>query len=140
MPGISTGTGGISLNKLSGAVGVGALAAIALEKCKQAGWLCNEDEGVERHHIVAQGSNNEYALIARDIMEASNVGINSQANLVDIPYRVHRRLHTNTYYATVAAELQAVYNDDATEQQNHDAVIGRLEAIGELIQSGVFPS
>ena len=112
----------------------------AVEKCREAGWQCTNDEGEEQHHIVAQGSMNPDAVAARVILAASGVGINTEPNLVSLPYRVHRRLHTNAYYLAVNDILQASYNRNASEQENNTSVVGALGAIRDAIVVGTFPS
>jgi hypothetical protein len=113
---------------------------MALEKCLESGWQCTNKEGSEIHHIVAQASRNPNAVAARAVLTASGIGINTDPNLIEIPYRVHRRLHTNNYYIAVNAILQAAYTPDGSLEQNRQSVTSALDQIKAEIEIGAFPS
>ena len=62
----------------------------------------------ESHHIAAKGSYK--AAEARAILEELfPQGVESPANKVDLLTRVHRRVHTNLYYATVNSIIVYAY-------------------------------
>jgi A nuclease family of the HNH/ENDO VII superfamily with conserved AHH len=113
---------------------------MALEKCLESGWQCTNKEGSETHHIVAQASRNPNAVAARVILKATGIGINTPPNLVELPYRVHRRLHTNNYYIAVNTILQAAYDPGLPVAENRQVVTSALGEIRAAIESGVFPS
>ena len=62
----------------------------------------------ESHHIAAKGSYK--AAEARAILEELfPQGVESPANKVDLLTRIHRRVHTNLYYATVNSIIVYAY-------------------------------
>ena len=76
----------------------------ALNKAKKK----KKNNKYERHHIVAKGSSNFYAIESRALIKKVKIGINSSYNLVDIKYNLHRHLHTNAYYKAVYKFLKRV--------------------------------
>ena len=64
------------------------------------------DSRRERHHIVAKGASNSYAVNSRRLLQKAGIGINSSENLVAIKYNLHRVLHTKAYYMAVDSLMQ----------------------------------
>ena len=63
----------------------------------------------EVHHIVAQRSNNPNAVHSRSILLNVGIDVNSSINLVPLKTGLHRRLHSNSYYALVDRILTNAY-------------------------------
>ena len=59
--------------------------------------------------LVAQRSNNPNAVHSRSILLNVGIDVNSSINLVPLKTGLHRRLHSNSYYALVDRMLTNAY-------------------------------
>ena len=88
----------------------------------------------EKHHIVAQRSRN--AIYARYILNDLNIGINSEANTVDLKTGLHRRLHTSTYYSFTNTMVISAYNSAIGDrQQQEENVYAVLKKLKDFLQA-----
>lgn len=62
----------------------------------------------EVYHLAAKKAPN--AAQARDILHKAGIGVDSSWNLVPIKTGLHRRLHTNEYYALANGIIIAAYH------------------------------
>ena len=76
----------------------------AIARCKAENKYTHK---IERHHIVAQ--NDPRAMPARAILDGVGIKINSNENIVPLSTAMHKRLHTNQYYALVNTIVMHAY-------------------------------
>jgi hypothetical protein len=91
------------------------------------------------HHIVAGGSNNQFAKETRDILQKEGIDINEASNGVFLPKNAkyiidesssHANIHTDVYYQTVYARLR-----DAQPGARRNV----LQEIANELSNGIFP-
>jgi RHS repeat-associated protein len=138
VPGVGTIDGDLTLGGV--ALGLSQVVGATVERCKQAGWQCDNSEGSERHHIVAENSGNIDAIGSRIILEGSDIPIDSETNMVELPYRVHRRIHTKIYYRTIHAILLGVFRPRLAPELNKGPVTAAMVGIKGTIEAGLFPA
>ena len=88
----------------------------------------------ELHHIVAKGS--KKAIEARNAL--ANVGIKYKTddrNLIRIKTGLHRRLHTNKYYAFVNELVVDAYKNGKSYNQRKNNVVKVLKNLKSMISS-----
>ena len=88
----------------------------------------------ERHHIVAKGATKAKA--ARNVLK--KVGIDykwDDRNLIRIKTGLHRRLHTNKYYAYVNKLVVDAYNNGKSYKQRKNNVEKVLKELKKAIKS-----
>ena len=114
-----------AINSLTNAISKAAAKAINE-------WKTNK---TERHHIVAQ--RDVRAAPARYILSQVNISVHNSRNLVYLPYRLHRHLHSGAYHYSVNTFMRVSFNPVRYKSysRKYNAVKAALATIEGLLLS-----
>ena len=95
-------------------------------------WRTNK---TERHHIVAQ--RDVRAAPARYVLSQVNISVHNSSNLVYLPYRLHRHLHSGAYHYSVNTFMRVSFNPVRYKSysRKYNAVKAALATIEGLLLS-----
>lgn len=96
-------------------------------------WQRNEEE---EHHIVAKEDRRADEL--REILKGANIDPEDPDNKVKLPYRVHRRLHRDSYFKYLLDRLRGL-EEEGEIRQALQQIRGELENITEETLPEQFP-
>ena len=87
----------------------------------------------ERHHIVAKGATK--ATAARNALHGVGIDVDDDKNTIQLKKGLHKRLHTNSYYAITNTIVEKCYKMSPNVIKRKNNVVGALKIMKDSLRA-----